>query len=399
MNPGIVFVLITVTLDAMGIGLILPVMPDLIREVSGGDIARAALWGGVLSTVFAVMQFFFSPLLGNLSDRYGRRPVLLISLVVMAADYVVMALAGSIWLLLVARIIGGITAATHATATAYIADISPPEKKSSRFGLIGAGFGLGFVLGPVVGGLLAEFGTRAPFYAAAVLAGLNVVFGLLVMRETVTDAMRRPFEWRRANPFGAVEQIRKLPGILPLVVTYFIYSVAIYVYPAVWAYYTRDRFDWSPQTIGMSLALYGVATAIVQGGLIRIILRHLGDRMTVVAGHVFEIIIFLLIAAVSNPRAALVITPLAALGGVITPALTGIMSKRVEDNAQGELQGVLASANALAMIVSPLLMTGIFAAFTGQDAPAYIPGAPFLLAMVLMIGGLWLFLRTRDLSA
>ncbi|MCV6584499.1 MAG: TCR/Tet family MFS transporter [Marinibacterium sp.] len=396
MNPAIVFVLITVTLDAMGIGLIVPVMPDLIREVSGGDLARAALWGGVLSTVFAVMQFAFSPLLGNLSDRFGRRPVLLLSLVVMTADYLVMAVAGSLWLLLLGRIVGGITAATHATATAYIADISPPEKKSANFGLIGAGFGLGFVLGPLMGGLLAELGTRAPFYAAALLSGLNALFGWWVMRETVTDQTRRPFEWRRANPFGALAQMRRLPGLTPLVAVHFLYAVAIYVYPAVWAYFTQARYGWTPQTIGLSLGLYGIAMAVIQGVLIRPALRLLGERRTVVAGHLFAITVLGMIAAIANPTATLILTPLAALGAITTPALTGLMSHRVGRDAQGELQGVLASASALAMILSPMLMTSTFAAFTRADAPVYLPGAPFVLAMVLMTVSLMLFLRWRE---
>ncbi|MEM9551629.1 MAG: TCR/Tet family MFS transporter [Pseudomonadota bacterium] len=395
----VAFVIITVMLDAMGIGLIVPVMPDLIREVQGGSLANAAIWGGVLSTVFAVMQFCFSPLVGNLSDRYGRRPILLISLVVMALDYIVMALAGSIWLLLAGRIVGGITAATQSTATAFIADISKPEEKSANFGLVGAGFGLGFVLGPLIGGVLGEYGTRAPFYAAAGLAALNAVFGFIVMRETVTDGIRRSFDWRRANPLGAFQQMRKLPGILPLLVVYFLYSVAFFVYPAIWSYYTQERFGWSPQTIGLSLALFGIMMAIVQGGLIRLILAWLGERRTVVFGHVFDFAVFGLIAAVSNGTWALILTPLAALGAVITPALQGIMSKRVGDDAQGELQGVLNSVNALAMVLSPLMMTGTFAAFTGEAAPVYAPAAPFLLSMALILAGLAVFVRSRSAAA
>jgi DHA1 family tetracycline resistance protein-like MFS transporter len=390
----VLFILISVMLDAMGIGLIVPIMPDLIREVEGGDLASAALWGGVLSTAYAVMQFLFGPLLGGLSDRYGRRPVLLVSLAVMALDYLVMALAGSIWLLLAGRIVGGITAATPATAGAYMADISKPEEKAANFGLIGAAFGAGFVLGPLIGGLLAELGTRAPFYAAAGLSALNFVFGYLVLAETVTDRIRRPFAWTRANPLGAFRHLGRLPEIRPLLWVYLVYSIAFQVYPAVWSYFTQERFDWSPQMIGVSLGLFGITMALVQGVLIRILLRAVGDRRTVIFGHVFDMGAFLAIALVRNAGVAIVLTPVAALGAVITPALQGLMSRRVGDDAQGEMQGVLASLNALSMIVSPLMMTGVFAAFTRESAPIYLPGAPFLVSMALMGVGLVIFLRS-----
>ncbi|MEO1306419.1 MAG: MFS transporter, partial [Pseudomonadota bacterium] len=211
-NLPLTFIMVTLVIDAMGIGLILPVMPDLLREVDGGDLGDAAIWGGILATIFAAMQFICGPTLGNLSDRFGRRPVLLISTAILAVDYIVMAVAGSIWLLLVARIIGGITSATQSTATAFIADISKPEDKAARFGLSGAAFGVGFVLGPVIGGLLAEYGTRAPFYAAAALAALNTLWGFFILPETVTDAIRRPFRWTRANPFGAFLHVGRVAG-------------------------------------------------------------------------------------------------------------------------------------------------------------------------------------------
>jgi len=312
----------------------------------------------------------------------------------MSLDYLLMAVAGSIWLLLFGRVIGGITAASGSTASAYIADISKPEDKAANFGLIGAGFGIGFVLGPLVGGLLAEYGTRAPFYAAAVLSALNAVFGYLVLKETVTDRIRRPFEWRRANPLGAFKVLSKLPGIGGLLLVYFIYQVAFYVYPAVWSFFGQERFGWDPRMIGLSLALFGIAMAIVQGGLIRIILRILGERFTVVYGHLFDVVAFGALAFVASGTVALILTPLAALGAVITPALQAIMSKTVGDDQQGELQGALTSVNALSMIVSPMMMTGVFAAFTREGAPVYLPGAPFLLSIVLIIAGLIVFLRT-----
>ncbi|MCU0910802.1 MAG: MFS transporter [Rhodobacteraceae bacterium] len=381
----IAFILLTLLIDAMGIGLILPVMPDLIQEVTGGTLAQAALWGGVLTTVFAVMQFLFGPTVGALSDRFGRRPVLLVSLGVMALDYLVMALAGTIWLLLVTRVVGGITAATQSTATAYIADISRPEEKAARFGLTGAAFGLGFVLGPMAGGLLSEFGTRAPFFAAAALALANMAFGWVVLRETVTDRIRRRFDPLRANPFGAFRQMGSLPGVQRLLLLVFLYEFAFMVYPSVWAYFTAARFGWEARTIGLSLALFGISIAAVQGGLIRLILRRFGERGTVFWGLGFNTFAFLFLALVQNGTVALAFTPFIALGAVVTPALQGLMSQAVPDDAQGELQGVISSARAMAMILSPLAMTSVFAAFAGPGAPLHLPGAPFLVSMALMV--------------
>lgn len=379
------FILITVMLDAMGIGLILPVMPDLIQEVRAADIGQAALWGGILSAVFAVMQFLFSPALGNLSDRFGRRPVLLVSLAVMAFDYVLMAVAGSIWLLLIGRIIGGITAATHATASAFMADISPREKKAQNFGLISAGFGAGFVLGPVIGGLLAELGPRAPFWAAAALTAANFIFGYFVLPETVTEENKRPFTWGRANPMAAFRYIGALPGLTALMVVYFFYQISNMVYPAVWAYYTYANFGWSPGMIGASLAVYGIAIAITQGLLIKRIIARLGERRTVYFGLLYNAFTLTLIGFVSNGWLLLALTPLAALGAVVAPALQAVMSGRADDNQQGELQGVLGSINSVGMILAPVVMTQVFWLFTGEGAAVYLPGAPFLLAMLLML--------------
>ncbi len=391
----VLFILVTVTLDAMGIGLIMPIMPKLILEVQGGTLASAALWGGVLTTVFAFMQFLFGPIMGNLSDRFGRRPVLLISLLVMSADYLVMALAGSIWLLLIGRIVGGITAATQSTANAYMADISKPADKAANFGLLGAGFGIGFVLGPLIGGMLGEYGTRAPFYAAAVLAALNLIFGYYVLTETVTDQIRRPFKWTSANPFGAFKQMSRLPGVQRLLTVFFIYSVALNVYPSIWPYFTQERFGWSPQMIGFSLALFGILMAIVQGGLIRLILARLGEWRTIVVGLAFEVSAFGAMAIVTSGTIALILTPLAALGAATIPALTGTMSQMVGDDEQGALQGVMTSAGALAMIVSPMLMTSVFAEFTREGASVYLPGAPFVVSMGLMMIALVIFLRSK----
>jgi DHA1 family tetracycline resistance protein-like MFS transporter len=394
MRLPVLFIMITVMLDAMGIGLIMPVMPDLLSEVQGGTLGKAAIWGGILSTSFALMQFIFGPILGGLSDRFGRRPVLLISLVVMSLDYLVMAIAGSIWWLLIGRIVGGITAATHSTANAYIADISKPEDKAANFGLLGAAFGIGFILGPLIGGLLAEYGTRAPFYAAAVLAALNALFGWFILSETVTDKIRRPFSLTRSNPIGALKVLGKLPNIANLLLVYFLYQVAFTVYPAVWAYFGKERFDWDPATIGLSLGLFGVTIALVQGLLIRPFIRVLGERGTVIYGFGFDLMAFLALAFVTSGTLALILTPLAALAGVVTPALQGIMSKAVDDNQQGELQGALTSVSALAMIMAPMTMTYTFAVFTSETAPIYMPGAPFLLSVGLIAIALFVFARS-----
>jgi DHA1 family tetracycline resistance protein-like MFS transporter len=395
MNKAVLFVVLTVVIDSIGIGLIIPVLPTLVEEVGGGPLAETAIWLGVLASSFSLMQFLFGPLVGNLSDRFGRKPILVGSLVVLAVDYVIMALAATVWLLLLGRIIAGITAATHSTANAYMADISKPHEKAARFGLLGAAFGIGFVIGPVLGGLLAGFGTRAPFWAAAALAAANAVFGWLVLEETVTDRIRRTFLWRRANPLGAFKEMGRLPGLRGLLAVHFLYQLAFASYSSIWAIYTGTRFGWSEQMIGLSLGLFGVSFAIVSAVLIRPALRWLGERGCIVYGHMGDIAIFILIGAINSGFWLLLLTPLAALPGVITPALQALMSKTVGDDQQGELQGVLTSVTAVAMIPAPMIMTGIFAAFGNPETAPYVPGAPFFLAAALMALALMVFLASQ----
>ncbi len=382
---ALTFILATVTLDAIGIGLIFPVMPDLIRSVTAGSLSQAAVLGGVLATSFAVMQFLFGPLVGSLSDRYGRRPVLLISLVVMTLDYLVMATAPTYALLLAARVVAGIAAATYSTATAYIADITPPEQRGARFGLIGAGFGIGFVLGPAIGGLLAGIDIRAPFYAAAALAFANLIFGAFVLPETVTDATRRRFDLARANPASALLAVSKLPGVRRTLLCFLILSIAMNVYPAIWAYYGQARFGWDTSMVGISLAVYGISFAVGQAVLVGPLIRRFGEHRAAKYGMWVDVTTLAALGMITSGPVALILTPITALGGVVTPALQALASQSAPANAQGELQGVLSSIGAIAMITAPLIMTSTFATFTGPNAPFYSPGAPFLLASLLML--------------
>ncbi len=394
----IFFVLVTVVIDAMGIGLIMPVTPDLLRQVGATDLADAAVWGGILVAIFASMNFLCGPTLGNLSDRYGRRPIIIIALVFMAFHYFLMATATMMIVLIIGRIIGGITAATQATAAAYISDLSKPEEKAANFGLIGAAFGIGFVLGPLLGGLLADFGTRAPFWAAGTLAFGCAVFGYFVLPETVDDTIRRDFSWRRANPLGAFKSISALPGLRRLLGITFIYAIAFYVYPAVWSYFAAERFDWNPRMIGISLAVFGVSIAIMQGWLIRPLLRRIGERNAVILGLVVDVLAFVLLGFVQQGWIALMLTPLTAIGSIAGPAMQGMMARRAGDDQQGELQGTIAAINAVATIIAPLVMTQTFWFFTAERTPFYLPGAPFLVAAVLAIICIVSFLGTPRAS-
>ena len=377
----VVFIVLTVVIEAMGIGLILPVMPSLLREVQGTDLSRAALWGGLLASVYAMMQFLFSPVIGNLSDRFGRRPVLLLSMAVIFLDYILMALAQTIWLLLIGRIIAGIAAATMATATAFMADISPPERKAANFGLVSAGFGLGFVLGPAMGGLLAEWGPRAPFWAAAILSGANLVFGLIVLPESIRK--RRAFDWRRANPLGGLRAVTALPGLGPLLTVFFFYQVANWVYPAIWAYFTQSAFGWEERMVGVSLAVYGISMVVVQGVLIRWVIPRLGERRTIRWFLPYNAVLLFCVAFVPYGWLMLLLTPFSALGALVQPAIQGLASRVTADDAQGELQGVFASITAIAAIISPLLMTRVFNLAT--QGGRHFPGASFLVASALML--------------
>lgn len=379
------FVLITVAIDSIGIGLIFPVMPDLLIDVLGSDLPAAAVWGGILTAAFGLMQFLFGPVVGNLSDRYGRRPILLVSLLVMSLDYLVMAVAGSIWLLLAARVVAGISASTHATAAAFMADITRPEERGRAFGLIGAAFGVGFVAGPAIGGLLGVLDPRAPFWAAAAIAAANLVFGLIVLPETVTERTRRPFSWARANPLAAFRAIGRLPGLGQLLVLQFVYTFAFYVYPAVWAYFGHARFGWEAGIIGLSLALFGLTNALAQAFCVGPAIRIWGERGTALRGILVDTGALAAFGFLTSGFWALAVTPISGLGGIAGPALAALQSNATPDDQQGELQGVLTGLAAIASTLSPLVMTQVFAVFTRPQAPVFAPGAPFLLAAALLV--------------
>lgn len=378
------FVCVTVLIDAMGIGIVMPVMPDLIQELTDLPVGAAAVWGGYLFFVYALMQFACGPLIGGLSDRFGRRPVLIASLAALAVDYLIMGLAPTLWLLFVARLLSGVAGATHSTANAFVADVTAPAQRAAAFGLVGAAFGVGFILGPAIGGLAGGFGTRAPFFVAAGLAFANLCYGLVVLPESLTADRRRPFSWARANPLGATLQVARLPAVAWLVLAFFLFDVAHYVYPAIWAFFAKAAFAWTSAEIGLSLALVGVGFVVVQGGLIRVVLPRLGEPRTAWAGFALSIGALLWIAFATTGWMGLAVIPVVALGAVVTPALTGLMANATPDDAQGELQGLLASATAVAMIVTPLFASQLFGHFTDPAATVQFPGAPFLAAAIVM---------------
>lgn len=389
----LICILITILLDMVGVGIIVPVLPELIEELTGGSVAQAAVIGGWLVFVYAFMQFIFSPVLGNLSDRFGRRPVLLASLLGLTFDYLMMGFAPFVWYLFIGRVVSGIAGAAVATATAYMADITAPHKRTQRFGLIGAAFGLGFIIGPVVGGELGEFGPKVPFYAAAALAFANFLFGVFVLPESLHHSKRRPFELHRANPFGAVMSLRKYPVVLWLLGSLFLFVLAAQAYPSVYNYFTIEVFHFTSSQIGRSLGAFGIGFALCQAFVVGPVVKRVGETPVVIFGMLAAVVAFTGIAFIHTTFWLYVYIVIGAMSGLAAPAINGILSRQVPDNNQGELQGAVNAANSLATIIGPLAATQIFAYFThAEDSPGYFPGAPFIGASILIVGAVGFFI-------
>lgn len=384
-QAAIVFIFITVVVDVLALGIIIPVLPKLVEGFLGGDTARAAEYYGLFGTVWALMQFVFAPVLGALSDRFGRRPVILLSCLGLGLDYILMALAPTLWWLFVGRVISGITAASFPTAGAYIADVTPPEKRAASFGIIGAAWGLGFVMGPALGGALGVVNPRLPFWVAAVLTLLNALYGLFVLPESLAPESRKGFAWSRANPVGSLILLRSHPELLGLASVNFIYLLAHQALPSVFVLYTSFRYGWNERTMGLSLALIGVLNIIVQAGLVKQIVARFGERLTLFAGLFCGAMGFAIYGLAPVGILFLSAMPVFALMGLFGPAAQGLMTRRVSPSEQGQLQGANSSLMGITGLIGPGLFTLTFASFIGAHRDWRLPGAPFLLAAILMI--------------
>ena len=379
------FIFVTLLIDVTGFGIIIPIIPTLLKDLTGCTLSEAAVYGGWLQTTYAIMQFVCAPILGNLSDQFGRRPILLFSLFGFAVDYLLTGFATSIIWLFVGRAIAGVTGASFSTAGAYISDVSTPEKKAQNFGMIGVAFGIGFIIGPALGGILGKYDIRLPFFASAALALINWLYGYIVLPESLPKEKRRKFSWKRANPVGTLMQFKKYPVIIGLVVSIFLLYVASHAVQTTWSYYTMYRFKWNATQIGWSLAFVGIVVAIVQGGLIRILIPKFGNEKSVYIGLTFYALGFLLFGLATQGWMMYAFMLVYGLGGLTMPALQGIISNQVPQNEQGELQGGLTSIMSIALIFGPPIMTHVFATFTAKDAPLHIPGAAMLLGSLLTI--------------
>lgn len=384
-NASIIFIFITILVDVIGLGIIIPVIPSLIENLTDSGLVSAAKYGGWLMFSYAIMQFVFSPILGNLSDKFGRRPILLLSLFGLGIDYIVHAYAPSIFWLFVGRIFAGICGASYTTATAYIADISTPEKKAQNFGLIGAAFGLGFIIGPVMGGILSKWGVSVPFLVAAGLTFANVIYGYFVIPESLKPENRRNFEFKRANPIGSLIQLKKYPVVAGLIISIFLLHIAGHAIQSNWTFYTMFKFNWDETMVGYSLGVVGLLIAIVQGGLIRFISPKLGDKKTIYLGiFLWGLGMFLFAFASSSWMMFAFLIPYS-LGGIAGPAIQSAMSNQIPDNEQGELQGALTGLISLTSIIGPLIMTNMFSYFSSYEAIIYFPGMPFIFGTILIL--------------
>lgn len=385
-KAAISFIFVTLLIDIMGWGLIIPVMADLIAQLKHIPVNQASTYGALLLSVFAIAQFLFAPVIGNLSDKYGRRPVLLLSLFGFGVDYIILALAPAYGWLFVGRVIAGITGASFTTATAYIADVSTDEtSRAKNFGLIGAAFGLGFVLGPALGGLLAHWGIRAPFYAAAALCLLNCLYGYFFLPESLSKENRRPFEWRRANPLGSLKFLTQHKEIGGLALSFFLIYLGAQAVQGNWNFFTIYRFNWSETMVGISLAVVGVLVGAVQAGLTRVVNPRIGNEKSIYLGLGLYTLGLVLFAFATQGWMMFAFLIPYCLGGICGPSLQSVISGHVPPNQQGELQGALTSLMSLTAIIGPLMMNGTFAYFTSAKAPFYFPGVHFLIGAVCML--------------
>ena len=387
------FIFITLLIDVIGFGIVIPVFPSLIMELTGEGLSVASEYGGWLIFAYAFVQFLCAPIVGGLSDQFGRRPVLLASLFGFGIDYLFLAFAPSIWWLFVGRVIAGVMGASFSTGAAYIADVSPVEKRSQNFGLIGAAFGLGFIIGPVIGGVLGQFGPRVPFIAAAILSLVNFIYGFFILPESLPVEKRRKFEISRANPIGSLVQLKKHPILIGLISSIVFVYIASHAVQGTWAYYTMFKFEWDEAMVGYSLGFVGIVSALVQGVLIRSLIPRLGQEISVYLGMILYIIGLVCFAFATQSWMMFAFCIPYSLGGITGPAIQGIMSAQVNDNQQGELQGAMSSMMSATAIIGPPLMTTLFAYFTKDEALIFFPGAPMLMGAILSFIGLLLAVK------
>ena len=384
-QTAIGFIFITMLIDITGWGIIIPVIPKLIKELIHGDVSEAAKYGGWLTFAYAITQFMFAPLVGNLSDKFGRRPIILISLFAFSLDYVLLAFAPTITWLFVGRVIAGLTGASISTAAAYIADVSTPENRAKNFGMIGVAFGLGFIIGPVIGGLLGQFGSRVPFYAAAILCMLNFSYGYFVLPESLSKENRRPINLKRANPIGAFLNLKKYPSLHGLLLALFLIYVASHAIESNWSYFTMYKFSWDEKMVGISLGFVGICVSIVQGGLIRWTSPRLGNEKSIYVGMALYTLAMFLFAFASESWMMFAFIIPYCLAGIAGPSIRAIIANHVLPTEQGEIQGTIASIMSAATIIGPPVMSGLFYFFTHKGAPFQFAGMPFVLGGILML--------------
>jgi DHA1 family tetracycline resistance protein-like MFS transporter len=386
------FILATLMIDAIGIGIVFPIMPDLMDRVGAASTAEGALWGGIMMSAYAAAMFLCGPIIGSLSDAYGRKPILIAALLTLTLDYVIMAMAQTYWVLLLGRIIAGMAGATYITATAYISDIAKPEQRGASFGMIGAAFGIGFVLGPALGGMASGLHITAPFWIAAVLSALNVAFGLFILPESLKSENRRSFGRADLNPFGSILRAFAIPGLAAPLVCIFVFEFANLVYPTLWAFWGREVFAWDGFTIGLSLSAYGVLIAVVQAGLLPRLTRSLGDGRTLILASGAAIVGMVGFGFAGAIWAVAVFLPIAALSDMAPPLMTAFAANRVGDDQQGLVQGVIASLSSVAAVAALIALTGVFETFV-DDQGIYFPGAPYVVGAVLVLAILPLIIR------